>query len=153
MPRHRRFAALALGATLLGAAVGAEPPAQSPQGDWTTQGGEDVVRIEPCGEALCGHIVGIVRAPGEPIPTDSHRASQCGLLLIDNERPEGRGAWLGHVIDPRNGRVYKAKLWVDDKGDLRLHGFIAIPLFGRTQTWRRFTGHVDSLCQVSGSGL
>ena len=145
----RTCVAALLGFALMGAAPATPSAPGSPLGEWTTQGGEDVVRIEPCGEALCGRIVGIVRNPGEPIPTDAHGTSQCGLLLINNERSNGHGAWLGQVIDPRNGKVYRAKLWVDDQGALRLRGFVGVTLLGRTQTWPRFTGHVDAACMVT----
>jgi uncharacterized protein (DUF2147 family) len=48
-----------------------------------------------------------------------------------------RNGWSGGlVLDPETGRIYHASLMVEDGGKrLRLHGFIGIPLFGRTQYW------------------
>ena len=121
-------------------------PADSLSGTWSTANGRSVVAIEPCGEALCGRIVGIDRAPTEPMPTDMHGRSQCGLPIIANEKPTADGTWLGEVTDPRDGATYGAKLWLDANGDLHLRGYIGIPLLGATQTWRRFTGHLTAEC-------
>jgi len=118
-------------------------------GPWTTQDGNGVIAIEQCGEALCGRIVGIVRGPGEPIPKDVHGVSQCGLTIISKEKPTGDGSWLGEVVDPRSGKTYGAELWLDNRGNLRLRGFVGLPLLGQTQTWRRFTGRVTETCEVA----
>jgi uncharacterized protein (DUF2147 family) len=121
-------------------------PTGGPLGSWATANGHSVVAIEPCGDALCGRIVGIDRAPTEPMPTDVHGRPQCGLTIITNEKPSGDGAWLGEVTDPRDGATYNAKLWLDESGDLHLRGYIGIPLLGATQTWRKFTGHLTTEC-------
>jgi uncharacterized protein (DUF2147 family) len=31
-------------------------------------------------------------------------------------------AWYGRIVDPRDGAIYHAKLWVDDDGRLNLRG-------------------------------
>jgi uncharacterized protein (DUF2147 family) len=115
-------------------------------GNWSTQDGNGVIAIEQCGDALCGRIVGIVRANGEPIPKDVHGASQCGLTIISNERPTPDGFWLGQVTDPRDGATYHAQLWLDDGGNLNLRGYLGIPLLGRTQKWHPYTGHLTDTC-------
>ncbi|MGD0434359.1 MAG: DUF2147 domain-containing protein [Acetobacteraceae bacterium] len=117
-----------------------------PLGNWSTANGHGVVAIAQCGAALCGRIVGFDRKPGEPMPTDVHGRSQCGLTVITNERPEMDGTWLGEVTDPRDGGTYQAKLWLDQSGNLRLRGFIGIPQLGATQTWHPFTGNLTAEC-------
>jgi uncharacterized protein (DUF2147 family) len=124
-------------------------PAASPLGTWSTTNGHAVVAIEECGSALCGRIVGIDRAPGEPMPTDVDGRPQCGLTIITNEKPEAAGSWLGEVTDPRDGDTYRAKLWVDAQGNLRLRGFIGIPALGATQVWHRFTGQLTTECRFA----
>ena len=138
-----RAAILAIG--LAGTPALSQPTA-SPAGAWSTANGRSVVAIEPCGDALCGRIVGIDRAPTEPMPIDVRGRSQCGLTVIKKEKPTADGAWLGEVTDPRDGATYGAKLWLDANGDLHLRGFIGVPLLGATQTWRRFTGHLTAEC-------
>jgi uncharacterized protein (DUF2147 family) len=137
-------------AAILAIGLGGSPafsePAADPAGTWSTADGHSVVAIEPCGDALCGRIVGIDRAPAEPMPTDVHGRSQCGLTIISNEKPNADGTWLGKVTDPRDGATYDAKLWTDASGDLHLRGYIGVPLLGATQTWRPFTGHLTAEC-------
>ena len=44
----------------------------------------------------------------------------------------------GFILDPDNGKVYKAKVRVDEGGKkLLVRGFIGISLIGRTQIWVR----------------
>jgi uncharacterized protein (DUF2147 family) len=139
-------AALAFGLMVSAASA---TPVNSPVGSWLTANGHGVVAIAQCGDALCGRIVGIDREPTEPMPTDVHGRSQCGLTIITNERPTGDGTWLGEITDPRDGSTYQAKLWLDEDGNLRLRGFIGIPLLGSTQIWRKFTGHLTAECALA----
>ncbi|HEY6434702.1 MAG TPA: DUF2147 domain-containing protein [Acetobacteraceae bacterium] len=129
-------------------AVAREMPTAAPLGRWTTANRGGVIEIGWCGATLCGRIVGIARLPGEPIPTDYQGRSQCGLTIITDESPTRDGTWLGHITDPRSGKKYQAELWVDDAGRLKLRGFVAVPLLGETETWRRFTGRLTADCRV-----
>jgi len=44
----------------------------------------------------------------------------------------------GEILDPENGKVYRAKMKLDSAGEkLGVRGFIGFSLFGRTQTWVR----------------
>jgi uncharacterized protein (DUF2147 family) len=133
----------------LSAAPASAEPARSPLGDWATANGHGVIAIAQCGDALCGRIVGIDRKATEPMPTDVEGRPQCGLTIISNERSQPDGTWLGQITDPRDGGVYRAKLWLDAQGNLRLRGFIGIPALGSTQTWHRFTGHLTGACGLA----
>lgn len=149
---HLRWHALPrvglLGIGLLAAPTWAAPAA-TPAGTWRTENGHGVITIAQCGDALCGRIVGIDRAPTEPMPTDVQGRPQCGLTIITDEKPQPDGTWLGEVTDPRDGNTYRAELWLDQHGDLHLRGFIGIPLLGSTQTWHPFTGHLTAECGVA----
>ncbi len=124
-------------------------PSTSPVGTWSTANGRGVIVIEQCGDALCGRIVGIDRGPAEPMPTDAHGRSQCGLIIISNEQPAADATWLGKITDPRDEATYPAKLWVDEGGNLHVRGFIGIPLLGYTQIWHPFTGHLTAECSLT----
>jgi uncharacterized protein (DUF2147 family) len=155
MFRRVRSLGLLCGAALLASIVIASPASATrttspfPLGDWSTENGHGVVEIARCGEALCGRIVGIDRKPTEPMPTDVRGRSQCGLTIITNERPQVDGTWLGKVTDPRDGDVFRAKLWLGEDGNLRLRGFVGIPVLGSTQTWHRFTGRLTAGCGLA----
>jgi uncharacterized protein (DUF2147 family) len=140
------FGCSAMVALVLAASAASAAPLDSPLGTWLTENGHGVIAITQCGDALCGRIVGIDRKPAEPMPTDVHGRSQCGLTIITNAKPESEDAWLGEITDPRDGGTYRAKLAVDEDGNLRLRGYIGIPLLGATQVWHKFTGHLTALC-------
>jgi uncharacterized protein (DUF2147 family) len=40
----------------------------------------------------------------------------------------------GKILDPKNGKVYTCKLWIDE-GKLKVRGYVGF--FFRTQTWHR----------------
>ena len=43
----------------------------------------------------------------------------------------------GKVLDPKIGKWYHCKIFLDGKDKLIIRGYIGIPLFGRSQTWIR----------------
>lgn len=60
-----------------------------------------------------------------------------GMIIIRDFRPHG-DVWAGGtVLDPKSGRVYHGKIWMAGPDRLRLRGFVAFTLFGRTETWTR----------------
>lgn len=46
----------------------------------------------------------------------------------------------GEILDPKNGKIYKAKLKLLEDGDLQVRGFIGFSLLGRSQVWKRQEG-------------
>jgi len=130
-------------------ATPAEASVRAPVGLWLTANGKAVVRIADCGDELCGRIAGLSRAPSEAMPTDLAGHPQCGLTIIHAEGPHGNGVWTGTVSDPRTGRSYGARLRVDEAGNLRLRGFLGIPLLGETVTWHAFRGRLATACRMS----
>ena len=145
----RALGLLAVVALTLGSPPSAVAGAVStPLGNWSTEGGHGVIAIVPCGEALCGRIVGIDRRPDEPMPTDIQGRPQCELTIIRNEVPTAEGRWQGEVTNPRDGQTYRAQMWLDDAGRLNLRGYIGIPLLGSTQIWNRYTGRLSDGCRI-----
>ena len=46
----------------------------------------------------------------------------------------------GHILDPDKASIYRCTLTLQNDGkDLKVHGYIGIPLLGRTQIWHRLT--------------
>ena len=82
--------------------------------------------------------------PLKPNPTcdlcEGERKGQpvLGMVFLWGLTREGEAFKGGFILDPDNGKVYKAKVRVEDGGKrLLVRGFIGISLIGRTQTWVR----------------
>lgn len=60
-----------------------------------------------------------------------------GLELLRGLEKNGKEYSNGLITDPKTGKEYKCKIWLDEKDPNKLHirGYIAF--FYRTQTWER----------------
>ena len=46
--------------------------------------------------------------------------------------------WVdGEIYDPVHGKTYKCKMWFENETTLRVRGYVGIPAFGRTMTWKK----------------
>lgn len=43
----------------------------------------------------------------------------------------------GEILDPKSGKIYSCKLWLESEDRLTVRGYIGISLIGRSQTWHR----------------
>jgi len=96
------------------------PAEPSPLGLWLTEKGEGKVRIEECGQALCGHTEG---KPNEKI--------------LINMQPSQKNRWNGKVHDIRSGGTYMAHIALRNPNSLRVEGCAFGGLFCGGQTWSR----------------
>lgn len=85
------------------------------------------------------------RKPGEdpdPVCTEckgeSHGKKVVGLTILWGLKQDGDEWAGGHIMDPKNGKVYKCKIKAENGGQtLKVRGFIGISLIGRNQVWKR----------------
>lgn len=135
---------LLLAAVSLGAA---EP---SPAGLWKTIDDhtgqpKGLVRIREVNGQYEGKIEKIFPKPGDdPAPKcdkcDGARRNQpvLGMTFLWGLTKQGDEYQNGEILDPENGKVYRAKMKVVDGGKkLEVRGFIGFSLFGRSQIWLR----------------
>ena len=145
-----RLCLAALLGLLAAAGPGAAAGRDTPVGRWLTQDKGGVIAIEPCGAVLCGRIVGVVLDhPDDLFPTDHEGRSQCGLTIIRGGVPDGDGEWSARITDPRDGKIYRTRLSLDEQHRLRVRGYVGIPLLGRTEVWTPFRGTVPEDCRMS----
>lgn len=58
-----------------------------------------------------------------------------GMEIITGMEKEDDEYEGGEILDPETGKVYRAKLWLEDEDTLKVRGYLGF-LF-RTQTWHR----------------
>jgi uncharacterized protein (DUF2147 family) len=118
-----------------------------PTGLWFTPDHGGVVQIRPCGDDLCGVIVGVTASPTGAMPRDVSGEPQCHLTLLRDLRLRDDGRWHGTVRNPEDGQVYDAEIWLPEDGMMRLRGYVGVSLLGETQSWQRFNGAVQPDCR------
>ncbi len=117
--------------------------AADPTGLWQTQTNNGQVRIERCGNALCGTLVtsAAIRANPDQKDVKNKDESQRGRTLrglrmlsgFTGGPTEWRG---GSVYNPEDGGTYRGTIIMPNDNTLRLRGCIVAPLC-KTQTWTR----------------
>lgn len=141
---------LMLTVSLLPIAAQAADPA-SPVGRWRTidddtKSERSIVEVTKVGDELQGRVLRIFYRPDEkPDPIcelcEGARKDQpvIGMTFLWGLKPDGGNDWAdGAILDPKNGKIYNAKLSLTEGGSqLRVRGYIGTPLLGRTQTWLR----------------
>jgi uncharacterized protein (DUF2147 family) len=102
------------------APVAAAPvqPSASPIGVWTTEEDKGEVRIEQCGQNLCGFAV------------------KTGEKILVNMKPSD-SKWVGQIHDPDSGRNYESTIALKGANRLRVQGCAFGGLFCGGQIWNR----------------
>jgi uncharacterized protein (DUF2147 family) len=116
-------------------------------GPWATEG--SIIEISESGGLLQARVVAL----REPLyhadeagpagttrvdlknPDESLRARPIiGLELLSDYSWDGK-QWRGRIYDPESGHTYKSQMSVDGAGNLKMRGYIGVPMLGRTQVF------------------
>jgi len=92
------------------------------------------------GGKIFGKIVGLTEpndAQGKPKTCTKCKGADkdkpiIGLLIIKDLAASGDRFKGGTILDPEDGKVYKAEVWTED-GKLKVRGYLGV--FFKTQTW------------------
>ena len=90
----------------------------SPVGVWATEENKGNVRIEQCGENLCGYAV------------------KTNERILMNMKPSDN-KWVGRIHDPDSGRNYDSTIAMRGPNGLRVQGCAFGGMFCGGQTWKR----------------
>lgn len=109
-------------------------------GQWVTSDRAALVQVGPCGAALCGRIVRVLKVDPTKPTTDTNnpdpalrRRPIVGMAFLTGFVSDG-AAWNGRIYDPRNGRTYRSVV-TREGATLKVKGCFGP--FCRTQVWTR----------------
>jgi uncharacterized protein (DUF2147 family) len=98
--------------------------ANSPLGVWLTEEKEGKVRIEQCGNNLCGYSV-------------DTKSNLNGEQVLINMKPGKDFKWSGRILDPNTGSTYDSTIAMKGSDTLRVQGCAFGGMFCGGQTWSR----------------
>ena len=133
------------------------PQPKAPLGRWITESGNLEVDVAPCAArnnassstsantggspTLCGKVVRVLAnrsmsAPGSDMAAADARPA-LGMTLLSALRDTGSGDYQGEIYNRENAKTYRATLTPAEPDQLLVRAYVGIPLFGKTQVWRR----------------
>ena len=77
-------------------------------------------------------------APGTDMAAADARPA-LGMILLSGLRPADGGSseYQGEIYNRENAKTYRVNLTPAEPEQLLVHAYVGIPLFGKTQVWRR----------------
>ena len=123
-------------------------------GKWKTIDDEtgkekSVVEIYMVGDKMHGKVIKLFRGPDEdPDPvcdkcdSDDARYNKkvIGMEILTGLEKDSDTEWEdGEILDPKNGKVYDCDIELEEKGKLKVRGYIGLSLLGRTQYWYAYS--------------
>ena len=113
--------------------------AADPSGDWLVAEKTAVIRVAPCGNALCGNILWTKGPPGtdqhNPDPAKRNR-SVIGLPILLDMKPAGSNRWEGEIYNAEDGKTYSGRIALASDNVLRIEGCVLGFLCGG-ENWTR----------------
>lgn len=147
--RRSLLALVATGLLVAGVTPSVARAQDSPVGRWHTISDQDgkprgIIEIREVNGVLVGTVKGSL-VPGESTTrvcdrcTDERKGQRItGMEILRGLKKDGDEWNGGEILDPDNGKTYKAKLRLVEGGrKLIVRGFIGFSFLGRSQTWVR----------------
>ena len=121
--------------------------AQGVLGKWNsidpdTGAKESVIEVYKTGDKIYGKIIQILKEEDrdktciECTGKDKDQPIE-GLVIVRGLEKEGDEWTGGKVLDPKNGKLYKCYISLENENKLKLRGYIGFSLLGRTEYWYR----------------
>ena len=101
-----------------------EEAIDTPIGDWQTEGKGGLVRIESCGEALCGYVLNAsTRSKGETV--------------LVNMKAKNVTQWTGNIYSRSSGNSYYGTMTLKETNTLRVEACAVGKFFCSGNNWTR----------------
>jgi hypothetical protein len=104
-----------------------DEPAETPLGDWQTEGKKGSVRIERCGRALCGYVL-------DPA------SNAAGEAVLINMRRKAASEWSGTIYSGDSKDTYFATIAMQGSNSLRVEACALGHFFCSANVWSRIGG-------------
>jgi hypothetical protein len=101
-----------------------EQPDDTPVGDWETEGGKGMVRIEPCGQALCGYVF------------DPSSKAKGETVLVDM-KSKSASEWSGSIYSRASGNIYYGTIAMKGSNSLQVEACALGRFFCSGNLWSR----------------
>jgi uncharacterized protein (DUF2147 family) len=101
-----------------------DEPADTPLGDWQTEGKTGSVRIRQCGGALCGYLL-------NPL------SNAVGESVLVNMKPKSAELWSGDIHSRDSGSSYYATMAMKGPNSLRVEACVLGQFFCSGNVWSR----------------
>ncbi len=108
-------------------------------GRWIVESGNLEVEIAPCADLLCGTVVRVIanRAMSGSGSTTPAAPPPLGMVILSDLKADDDGQLKGRIYNRENDKHYSATVKLGAPDQLLVHGYVGLPLFGKTQVWRR----------------
>lgn len=112
------------------------------------------VQIVRSGEVYEGRLVRLFRQAGDPTEAlcyacdgDLRNAPLIGMTILRELRQRSARTYGGgRIRDPETGQEYRCEVTMVASGKaLKVRGYIGVPVFGRTQVWRRIESSKEAV--------
>ena len=107
-------------------------PADSPVGDWQSEGSKGAVRIERCGKALCGYAL-------------KSSSGDKGEAVLVNMKPKADQQWTGNVYSHDSGDTYYGTMALKGPNALRVEACALGKFYCTGNNWSRIAARPERL--------
>ncbi|QWG17440.1 DUF2147 domain-containing protein [Bradyrhizobium sediminis] len=109
-----------------------DEPADTPLGDWQSEGSKGTIRIERCGRALCGYAI---HSP----------SNDKGEAVLVNMKPKTDSQWTGSVYSHDSGDTYYGTMALKGANSLRVEACALGRFYCSGNVWTRIGGNTERL--------
>src|SRR5258708_4335264 len=109
-----------------------DEPAETPLGDWQTEGQKGSVRIAQCGSALCGYVL-------------NPSTGANGEVVLINMKPKAASEWSGNIYSRDSSDTYYAAIAMKGANSLRVEACALGRYFCSGNLWSRIAATPERL--------